>query len=166
MSNQEISNNDILEMKKIKNNKIRIITILSSTTSVMAWILAFYFYFPYNQISNFHFYFYNNLAMKFQINITIIYMFGCYFTIIKLVFIYFLVSKKDMYMLDILNERANYFFVINDILMSLALIFPILFVKYSIGIVLCITFSGIELVNSIIFNILYKGYSKLLLHKI
>ena len=147
MSETKSFDNDLIELKKIKNKKIRIITILSTITSISAWALAFYFYFSYDQISNFHFYLYNNLAMKFEINVVIIMMFGSYFTVIKLVFLFFLITKKDPYIIDILNERANYFFVINDLLMSLSLMFPIIFIKYSIGIILCISFSAFELVR-------------------
>lgn len=142
------NNSEFLEINQSKNKTIRLITILTSLMSVSAWTLAFYFYYSYDQISIFHFIDYQNLPMKFEINIVVLFMFGSYFIVIKLVFIYFLATKKDSYIISILNHRANYFFIVNDVFMSFSLGLPLIFYELiDIITVIVICLSAFELVR-------------------
>lgn len=143
----EKDDNDILEFYSSKNRLIRHINIVSSTTAIISWIVSYAFYIYTNQISNFHFIAYNNLPMKFEISVVIIFLIALVLIVIKSIFLYFLITKKDSYIISILNERANYFYVLNDILMSLGLFIPVMLKgKFEVSTSICIVLCGAELI--------------------
>lgn len=148
-SNKESANSELLEIYTSKNKTIVHITTLSNLMAIASWLLGFYFEYFNMSISTFRFLDYNGLPIKFEMSIVVIYFSGFYVFVSKLIFIIFLLSRKDAYIISILNERANYYYILNDILMSLSLIMILLLpnkqvvISTSISIVLC----AIELVS-------------------
>ena len=139
---------ELTDFKTSSNRTIKYINIVSSITAVMSWILSYVFYFISNhQISNFHFYEYKSLPMKFEINFIVVLVLSFYFLISKMIFIMFLSIYEDAYIISILNERANYFYVLNDMLMSFALICPLVINNnVELSTIICICLCGIELI--------------------
>lgn len=124
--NHSLTDLEITDFKTSTNKTIKIITILTSIICFISWITAILYFKDLHQISNFHFIETNNLPIKFEVNIAILYLFAFITLFIKLQFIFFLIIDEDTYILSILNERANYSFITNDILMALGISCPII----------------------------------------
>lgn len=121
-NNKSSTYSDLLDINTSKSKTIRYVSAISNLMAISSWLLGFYFEYTNMCISTFRFLDYNNLPIKFEMSIVVIYFAGFYVFITKLIFIYYLLSRKDEYIISILSERANYFYIINDMFMSFSLV--------------------------------------------
>lgn len=108
----------------------KLMVTISSLILISSWILATVFYIKAGRcLSNFHFFKYNNLPIKFEVSLYVLYPFGLYFSFIKLLFIFAVFLLKNEFFVKILNNRIVLCFCLDDILSCAFLILPIIFPK-------------------------------------